>query len=113
MNDHPIMRGVLIGAALGVTVGAVGLAYAPPAPTATAATSDPIVMAELTVDQKVADLTRGRDCYQDHTGHEPTEAVVKVDGTTTVRVMTADDAWTAAHEGRVRVQAWCSAKEQS
>lgn len=102
---HPI-RTATITAATIVGAWAV-LAPTEPRVVQMTATDDPTVMAEQTVDQKVADLTAGRDCYQDPTGHQPTTAVVKVDGTTTVKRMTADAAWTAAHEGRVWIQAWC------
>ena len=102
---HPIRTATLTAA---VIVGAWAILTTPePRVVNVTTTDDPTVMAEQAVDQKVADLTRGRDCYQDPTGHEATRAVVKVDGTATVKTLTADAAWTAAHEGRVWIQAWC------
>lgn len=84
----------------------------------TAPTEAPKTKVEMTVDsgheaaEKVVEaeqkqMTEGQTCYTDPTGHNPTHAVVKDDGTTIVRTVTADEAWDAAHAGKVWVLSWC------
>lgn len=105
-----VRRVVVIPVAFGVALGAAVSYFDGPAPTASASPIvDPIVVAERTVAQRVATLTAGRDCTTDvPAGVSPTHAVVKVDGTTTVRLVTADAAWAQASAGDVWVLAWCA-----
>ncbi len=120
MHEHHrafIRRALIIPAAIAATLavgshalGSANWQAAPdlrPGPSSASATPDPIVAAEAEVRAKLAALTEGLECYTDPTGHHPTLAVVKLDGTTAVRTVTAEQAWTSAHAGEVWVLAWC------